>query len=62
MKVFEKYLFVWVLLCMGLGLLLSQTIPGIGETLNSWQIRGVSIPIGVCLFLMMYPALMNLKM
>lgn len=52
---------LWVLLCMGIGLLLSQTIPGIGETINSWQIHGISIPIGICLFLMMYPALLNLQ-
>lgn len=61
MSKFEKYLFLWVALCMGVGLLLSQTIPGIGETINSWQINGISIPIGICLFLMMYPALLNLQ-
>jgi len=62
MSKFEKYLALWVALCMGLGLLLSQTIPGIGNTINSWQIRGISIPIGICLFLMMYPALLNLQL
>ena len=61
MNVFEKYLAVWVALCMGLGLLLSIFIPGVGETINSWQIRGISIPIGICLFLMMYPALLNFQ-
>lgn len=61
MSKFEKYLFVWVALCMGVGLLLSQTIPGIGEAIDSWQIKGISIPIGICLFLMMYPALLNLQ-
>ncbi|WP_371804652.1 ACR3 family arsenite efflux transporter [Candidatus Lokiarchaeum ossiferum] len=58
---FEKFLAVWVALCILAGILLSVTIPGIGETLNSWQIRGISIPIGVCLFLMMYPAMLNLQ-
>jgi len=61
MSKFEKYLAVWVALCMGLGLLLSKFIPGIGETIDSWQIRGISIPIGICLFLMMYPALLNFQ-
>lgn len=61
MKKFEKYLAVWVALCMGIGILLSQTIPGLGEAIDSWQIRGISIPIGICLFLMMYPALLNLR-
>jgi ACR3 family arsenite transporter len=58
---FEKYLALWVALCMVAGVILSQTVPGIGETIDSWQIRGISIPIGICLFLMMYPALLNLQ-
>ena len=61
MRKFEKYLAVWGALCMGFGILLSQTVPGLGETIDSWQIRGISIPIGICLFLMMYPALLNLQ-
>ena len=61
MSRFEKYLAVWVALCMVAGVILSQTVPGIGETIDSWQIRGMSIPIGICLFLMMYPALLNLQ-
>jgi ACR3 family arsenite transporter len=43
------------------GVLLSQTVPGISEAIDSWQVRGISIPIGICLFLMMYPALLNLQ-
>ncbi len=61
MSRFEKYLAIWVALCMGLGLLLSKFIPGIGEAINAWQVRGISIPIGICLFLMMYPALLNFQ-
>ena len=59
--VFEKYLAVWVALCMLLGLLLSQYFPALGIAINSMQIAGISIPIGICLFLMMYPALLNLQ-
>jgi ACR3 family arsenite transporter len=59
---FEKYLALWVALCMAIGVLLSQTVPGISEAIDSWQIRGISIPIGICLFLMMYPALLNLQL
>ena len=61
MSRFEKYLAIWVALCMVAGVILSQTVPGIGEAIDSWQIRGISIPIGICLFLMMYPALLNLQ-
>ena len=61
MSKFEKYLALWVALCMVFGIVLSQTVPGISETIDSWQIRGMSIPIGICLFLMMYPAMLNLQ-
>lgn len=59
---FEKYLAVWVVACMGVGLVLSQYLPGLSQAIDSWQIRGISVPIGICLFLMMYPALLNLRL
>ncbi len=58
---FEKYLALWVVLCMALGIILSQIIPNVSQTIESWQISGISIPIGICLFFMMYPAMLNLK-
>jgi len=59
--VFEKYLPLWVAVCMLLGIVLSQVIPGISETIDSWKIGQISIPIGICLFLMMYPAMLNIQ-
>ena len=58
---FEKFLFIWVGICVAIGILLSQTIPGIGEAIASLSIGQISIPIGICLFLMMYPAMLNLQ-
>jgi ACR3 family arsenite transporter len=46
---------------MVIGLLLSQLIPELSIAINNLQFAGISIPIGVCLFLMMYPALLNLQ-
>ncbi|KON33303.1 hypothetical protein AC477_01675 [miscellaneous Crenarchaeota group-1 archaeon SG8-32-1] len=59
---FEKYLALWVLLCMITGLLLSQILPELSIAINNLQFMGISIPIGICLFLMMYPALLNLQL
>lgn len=59
--VFEKYLWVWVFLCMLLGAGLSVFIPGAGQWLDTLKVGNVSIPIGICLFLMMYPALLNFQ-
>ncbi|MHA1975475.1 MAG: ACR3 family arsenite efflux transporter [Candidatus Hodarchaeales archaeon] len=61
LNLFEKYLVVWIPLCMLAGILLSEYLPWISETIDDIQVRGISIPIGICLFLMMYPAVLNLK-
>jgi ACR3 family arsenite transporter len=60
-RIFEKYLALWVALCMGVGILLSVLLPGLSQAINAWQVRGISIPIGICLFLMMYPAMLNIQ-
>jgi len=61
LSIFERYLTVWVAACIALGILLSQVVPGISEAIDSWKIGQISIPIGICLFLMMYPAMLNLQ-
>ncbi|MBY9015772.1 MAG: arsenic resistance protein [Candidatus Lokiarchaeota archaeon] len=58
---FEKLLPIWVVLCIIIGIILSQFVPEISQAINSLQIGGISIPIGICLFLMMYPAMLNLQ-
>ncbi|MFX1470804.1 MAG: arsenical-resistance protein, partial [Promethearchaeota archaeon] len=50
---FEKLLPLWVGLCILIGIILSQIIPGISKAINSFSIGQISIPIGICLFLMM---------
>ncbi|NIQ05829.1 MAG: arsenical-resistance protein, partial [Candidatus Korarchaeota archaeon] len=60
--VFEKYLAAWVFLCILLGLSLTQFFPDLSIAIDNMQIGGISIPIGICLFLMMYPALLNLQL
>lgn len=61
LSVFEKFLPLWIAICMVIGIVLSQVVPGIGETIDSWQVAGISVPIGICLFLMMYPAMLNIQ-
>jgi len=58
---FERYLPLWVAICMAIGIILALTVPGISETIDQLQIAGISIPIGICLFLMMYPAMLNVQ-
>ncbi|MBA7646608.1 Arsenical-resistance protein Acr3 [subsurface metagenome] len=60
LNVFEKYLTVWVLLCIGIGILLGRTAPGVAFKLDSLSIYQVSIPIAICLFFMMYPIMVKI--
>jgi ACR3 family arsenite transporter len=61
LSVFEKYLPLWVAICMALGIVLSQSLSGLAEAIGSWTIGSISVPIGICLFLMMYPAMLNIQ-
>ncbi|MHA1131572.1 MAG: arsenic resistance protein [Candidatus Helarchaeota archaeon] len=58
---FEQFLFIWVGICIVIGILLSLYIPGIAHAIDSLTIGQISVPIGICLFLMMYPAMLNLQ-
>ena len=57
---FEKYLTLWVLLCIAAGIFLGKIAPGIATRLDSLSIYNVSIPIAICLFFMMYPIMVKI--
>jgi len=60
LSIFEKYLTVWVLLCIGAGIFLGKMAPGVALKLDSWSMYQVSIPIAICLFFMMYPIMVKI--
>jgi ACR3 family arsenite transporter len=60
LSVFEKYLTLWVLLCIGAGIVLGKAAPEFAVTLDSLAVNEVSIPIAVCLFFMMYPIMVKI--
>ena len=65
LSVFEKYLTVWVLLCIGIGIIFGKMIPGVAKYLDGLAIYVneapvVSIPIAICLFFMMYPIMVKI--
>ena len=57
---FEKYLTLWVFLCIIAGIILGRLFPGVAITLDSMSIYQVSIPIAICLFFMMYPIMVKI--
>jgi ACR3 family arsenite transporter len=65
MSVFERYLTLWVALCIVAGIALGKLAPGLARTLDgmSLSVNGapvVSIPIAIALFLMMYPIMVKI--
>ena len=60
LSIFEKYLTLWVLLCIGAGIILGKIAPEIAIKLDSLSIYQVSIPVAICLFFMMYPIMVKI--
>ncbi len=65
MNIFERYLTLWVGLCIVGGILLGKAAPGVAQYLDGLAIMVngapvVSIPIAICLFFMMYPIMVKI--
>ena len=65
LSLFEKYLSVWVILCILVGIILGKMAPGVARYLDRLAIYVgeapvVSIPIAICLFFMMYPIMVKI--
>lgn len=46
-NVFQKYLTVWVILCMVIGILIGEYLPGIPAFLNQFEYAKVSVPMAI---------------
>lgn len=57
---FEKYLTLWVFLCILAGIALGRLFPNIAFALDAMSFYQVSIPIAICLFFMMYPIMVKI--
>lgn len=57
----DRYLPVWILAAMVVGLLLGRVVPGIGTALAAVEVDGVSLPISIGLLVMMYPVLAKVR-
>ncbi|MBI4008266.1 MAG: bile acid:sodium symporter, partial [Planctomycetes bacterium] len=60
LNIFEKFLPLWVLLCIIGGIMLGRLAPEVALKLDSFSYYQVSIPIAICLFFMMYPIMVKI--
>ena len=56
---FERYLTIWVALCIVVGIAIGQYIPAIPKTLSKLEYANVSIPVAILIWLMIYPMMLK---
>lgn len=60
MNLFERYLTVWVFLCIIVGVLLGQFLPNVFHAVAALEIARVNIPVGVLVWVMIIPMLLRI--
>jgi len=60
MSLFERYLTLWVALCIAAGVALGHVMPGVFQTIGGLEIAKVNLPVAVLIWLMIVPMLMRI--
>lgn len=60
MGLFERYLSVWVALCIVAGVAVGQLLPAVPDTLSQWEYAQVSIPVAILIWAMIYPMMVQI--
>ncbi len=56
---FQKYLTVWVIICMVIGILIGNFLPAVPKFLNKFEYAKVSLPVAILIWIMIYPMMMK---
>ena len=59
MNLFERFLTVWVFLCIAAGILLGQALPGLFQSIGRIEIAQVNLPVGLLIWVMIIPMLVK---
>jgi len=59
MSLFERYLTVWVFLCIVAGIALGQLLPGVFQAIGRMEVARVNLPVGVLIWVMIIPMLLK---
>ena len=57
---FQRYLTLWVLICMGVGVFLGKVFPQMTSFVSGLQIEGISVPIAILIWIMIYPMMIKI--
>ncbi|MDF4251221.1 ACR3 family arsenite efflux transporter [Streptomyces sp. WMMB303] len=61
LSILDRFLAVWILAAMAIGLGLGRAIPGLNDALSKVEVGGISLPIAIGLLIMMYPVLAKVR-
>ena len=56
---FERYLSVWVIICIAIGIVIGEFWPAFPNTLGKWEYAHVSIPIAILIWMMVFPMMLK---
>ena len=59
MNRFERYLSVWVFLCIVVGIAFGQAIPGVARAIGGLELARVNLPVGLLIWVMIIPMLLR---
>ena len=59
MNLFERYLTLWVFLCIVIGIALGQTLPGLFQAVGRMEVAQVNLPVGLLIWVMIIPMLLK---
>jgi arsenite transporter len=59
MSVFERYLTVWVFVCIIVGVLVGQVFPEVFQAIGRWEVAKVNLPVGLLIWVMIIPMLVK---
>ena len=60
MSTFERYLTLWVAICIGVGIALGHFLPGVFQMIGAAEIASVNLPVAVLIWLMVIPMLLKI--
>jgi len=61
LSIFEKYLSLWVAICIVAGVLIGRLWPVFPNTLSQWEYAQVSIPVAILIWFMIYPMMVEIN-
>ena len=60
MNLFERYLSLWVFMCIVVGVSLGLAMPSVFHAIASWEVANVNVPVGVLVWVMVIPMLLRI--